>query len=107
VNARAEATPTTTPDVGVLSDEEVELLKRLLPRYRVILHNDDHNAMDHVVQSLIKSVPELEVEQATRIMMDAHLHGKALVTVKPKETAELYAARLTSFGLTATIEADR
>ncbi|MBD0300662.1 MAG: ATP-dependent Clp protease adaptor ClpS, partial [Tolypothrix sp. T3-bin4] len=27
--------------------------RKLAPRYRVLLHNDDYNSMEHVVQSLI------------------------------------------------------
>ena len=41
----------------------------------------------------------------TRIMLEAHLTGVALVTVCPLELAELYRERLESCGLTATIEA--
>ena len=88
---------------GVDFDEEV--LQKFLPPYRVMLHNDDHNAMDHVVRSLLRSVPSLTVEDAAEIMLVAHNHGQAAVTTCPKETAELYRDRLESCGLTATIEA--
>lgn len=75
----------------------------LLPPYRVILHNDDVNDMIHVVQSLLRSVP-LTAEQATSIMLEAHLHGEAVVITCPLELAELYRERLESCRLTATIE---
>lgn len=77
---------------------------RLLPPYRVLLHNDDYNTMDHVIRALVESVPALTVRKAGRIMLEAHLRGVALVIVCPKEHAELYCERLTSFGLTATME---
>lgn len=80
------------------------LLQRLLRPYRVILHNDDVNTMDHVVRALLRSVPSLSREQATAIMFEAHEHGRAVVIECPKEAAEHYRARLESFGLTATIE---
>ena len=89
---------TTTPDV------DIETIKRLLPPWAVILHNDEHNAMDHVVLSLLRCVPRLSPDDAVEIMYTAHEHGQAVVTACPKETAEHYRDRLESCGLTATIE---
>ena len=68
------------------------------------MHNDDHNEMLYVVRSLIKSVPNLGTARATKIMLEAHNRGQAVVTTCPLELAELYRDRLESFGLTATIE---
>ena len=75
-----------------------------LPPYVVLLHNDDVNTMDHVVQSLLASVPELNVEQAIAIMMSAPTEGRAAVIHCPLERAELYRDRLERYGLTAMIE---
>ena len=47
----------------------------LLPRYSVILHNDDHHAMDFVVTSLLKSVSSLSNAEAISIMLEAHSHA--------------------------------
>jgi ATP-dependent Clp protease adaptor protein ClpS len=52
----------------------------------------------------MKTVPGLGAARATRIMFEAHNHGKAVVTTCPLELAELYRDRLEGFGLTATIE---
>lgn len=87
---------------GTEFDEET--LTRLLPPYNVLLHNDDHNSMDHVVRSLVRSVPSLTAERAVEIMLEAHLRGQAMVITCPKEAAEHYRGRLESCGLTATIE---
>ncbi|MBI4498283.1 MAG: ATP-dependent Clp protease adapter ClpS [Chloroflexi bacterium] len=76
----------------------------LLPRYHVILHNDDMNGMHYVVHCLLRCVPSLTPEQATAIMLEAHHHGQAVVITCPLEPAELYRERLESCGLTATIE---
>lgn len=76
----------------------------VLPPYRVILHNDDHNSMDHVVRALLRAVPELATERAVEVMLEAHSAGRAEVIVCPLERAELYRDRLESQGLTATIE---
>jgi ATP-dependent Clp protease adaptor protein ClpS len=88
----------TRPDIGTEPKHEI------LPPWSVILHNDDHNDMFYVVRSLIKCVPNLGTARATKIMLDAHNQGKALVTTCPLELAELYRDRLESCGLTATIE---
>jgi len=96
----ARAGTIAPPDVKV--DEET--LKRLVPPYNVVLHNDDHNSMDHVVRSLVRCVSALTVERAAEIMFEAHRHGQATVITCPKETAELYRERLENCGLTATIE---
>ena len=95
---------TATPVAAVLPAERTRTLRQTLPPYRVILHNDDVNAMDHVVRSLLASVPELTEDRATEIMLEAHGVGQAEVISCPLERAELYRDRLESFGLTATIE---
>jgi ATP-dependent Clp protease adaptor protein ClpS len=92
--------PTTTPDLAL--DEET--IRRLVPPYRVVLHNDDHNSMDHVVRALRRCVPSLTIEEAVEIMFAAHNHGQATVIECPKEAAEHYRSCLESSGLTATIE---
>ncbi|MDE2696426.1 MAG: ATP-dependent Clp protease adaptor ClpS [Chloroflexota bacterium] len=79
-------------------------LSETLPPYVVVLHNDDHNEMGHVVRALLASVPELDTERAMAIMIEAHLRGRAEVIACPRERAELYRDRLESHGLTATIE---
>ena len=86
------------------TDVDTDALTRLLPPYRVVLHNDDHNEMNHVVRSLLTCVPSLTAEQATGIMLEAHEHGQATVIKCPKEAAEHYREALESCGLTATIE---
>ena len=92
----------TAPGTRVESFEET--LQKLLPPYRVVLHNDDYNTMDHVVRSLVRAVPSLTVERAEEIMLEAHNNGQASVITCPKEAAEHYRERLESYGLTATIE---
>jgi ATP-dependent Clp protease adaptor protein ClpS len=87
---------------GTTIDEEA--LTRLIPPYRVVLNNDEHNSMDHVVLSLMRCVPSLDFEQAAEIMFTAHHHGEATVIECPKEAAEHYRDQLESCGLTATIE---
>ena len=76
------------------------------PPYKVVLHNDNHNSMEHVVISLCKVVPRMDPKKAERIMLEAHFKGKAVVIKCHKELAELYQEGLISEGLTTTIEPD-
>ena len=80
-----------------------ETLREALPPATVVLHNDDLNAMDHVVRALLESVPELDADRAVEVMLAAHEHGQADVIACPLERAELYRDRLERHGLTATI----
>ena len=92
----------TTPDVEL--EQLQESLTEHVQRYAVILHNDEVNSMEHVVDALLKSIPTLSEQDAVNVMMDAHTEGKAVVTVCPKETAEFYRDRLQSFSIGASIE---
>jgi ATP-dependent Clp protease adaptor protein ClpS len=96
--------PAVTAEPGVRTTEGTRNLQEVLPPYAVILHNDDVNDMQHVVRSLLRSVPQLTQERAAEIMLEAHNHGQARVIACPLETAELYRDRLESCGLMATIE---
>jgi ATP-dependent Clp protease adaptor protein ClpS len=95
---------TTEATPEVVREERTRSLDETLPPYRVVLHNDDVNDMAHVVRALLASVPELSIERAGEVMLEAHLHGQAEVIVCPLERAELYRDRIESHGLTATIE---
>jgi ATP-dependent Clp protease adaptor protein ClpS len=96
--------PWDAQPVAPRTDEEVRLALRLLPHYRVLLHNDDHNAMDHVVIALLHTVPRLSIERAVQVMREAHSSGVAEVIICPRETAEFYREGLERYGLTSTIE---
>lgn len=74
-----------------------------VPRYKVLLHNDDHNAMDHVVKVLTR-VFKFTLRECERIMLEAHRNGMALCTVEPLEQAEFHKDQLTSYSLISTIE---
>jgi ATP-dependent Clp protease adapter protein ClpS len=94
------AQPVTLPR----TEEEVRELLLSLPRYRVLLYNDDHNDMEYVVLALLRTVAPLSEDEAIRIMLQAHLFGIAQVIVCLKEPAEHYREGLEQRGLTSTIE---
>ena len=91
--------------MSVETIEKPSTTRKLAPRYRVLLHNDDYNSMEHVVQSLIATVP-LTQPQAVSIMMEAHTNGIALVITCAQEHAEFYCETLKNQGLSSTIEPD-
>ena len=86
------------------TDDEVRELLRLLPRYRVMLHNDAFHSMDEVILALVRTVPSLSIKDATAIMFEAHTTGCAQVIICPREPAEYYRERLERLTLTSTIE---
>ncbi len=89
---------------GVQTVEKQETVQKHAPRYRVLLHNDDVNSMEYVVQTLLQTVPSLSQPQAVDIMMEAHNSGIALVITCEQEHAEFYSEMLKSHGLSSTIE---
>jgi ATP-dependent Clp protease adaptor protein ClpS len=78
---------------------------RLLPMFKVILHNDDKNIMEDVANSIVLITP-LNRQDALERTNEAHLTGCALLLVTHKERAELYVEQFQSCSLTVTIEPD-
>ncbi len=74
-----------------------------LPRYKVLLHNDDKNEIGHVV-TVVRKLTALSKEEAVLRTLEAHETGVALLLVTHKERAELYVEQFASCGLTVTIE---
>ncbi|MGF1601117.1 MAG: ATP-dependent Clp protease adapter ClpS [Thermosynechococcaceae cyanobacterium] len=92
--------------MSVETIDKQSTVRKLAPRYRVLLHNDDLNSMEHVVEVLLKTVNSLTQPQAVSIMMEAHANGIALVTTCALEPAEFYCETMKMHGLTSTIEPD-
>lgn len=92
--------------IGTIEKPLTTTNRKLAPRYRVLLHNDDFNSMEYVVESLVQTVPSLTIPQAVDIMMQAHNAGTAMVITCAFEHAEFYCESLRSKGLTSSIEAD-
>ncbi len=74
-----------------------------LPLWKVLLHNDDKNAMDFVILSIVELTPLNEQDALVR-MKEAHDTGVALLLVTHKERAELYQEQFQSKGMVVTIE---
>ena len=77
--------------------------RRLLPQWKVLLHNDDVNDMGYVVAA-IQELTTLKRQEAILRMLEAHKKGLALLLTTHREHAELLAEQFTSKRLVVTIE---
>ena len=91
---------------SVIDKSSTSTIRKPAPRYRVLLHNDDFNSMEYVVQTLMQTVAGMTQPQAVNIMMEAHTNGMGLVITCALEHAEFYCETLLSHGLSSTIEPD-
>jgi ATP-dependent Clp protease adaptor protein ClpS len=95
--------PTAAP-AEVIEPEVTETVVPDRP-WKVIVWNDPINLMSYgtlVIQKLFG----YSKAKATRLMMDVHTKGKAVVSSGPREKAELDVFRLHEHGLWATMEHD-
>ena len=61
--------------------------------FRVIMHNDDYTTMDFVVSMLV-SIFNKPVNEASQIMLDVHKKGAGVCGVYTKEIAETKIAQV-------------
>ncbi|MGL4421293.1 MAG: ATP-dependent Clp protease adaptor ClpS [Gemmataceae bacterium] len=87
--------PDVLPDIDTDTDSEIRTRRQ--PPYAVILHNDDHNGMEHVAMVLQK-VFGYKIEKCVQLMLEAHEKGRSIVWVGPREVAELKADQILSCG---------
>lgn len=74
-----------------------------LDDYFLILHNDEHNLFDYVVDSLIE-ICEHDPYQAEQCTLIVHYKGQCDVKKGPVKALEPYKKALNEKGLTVTIE---
>ena len=91
---------TTTP-IPVESPARREQTVRE-PGWNVVVWNDPITLMSYVVLVLRKLFGYDHVT-ATKLMLQVHEEGKAVVATQPREQAEVSVARLHAFGLQATL----
>ncbi len=71
----------------------------------VIVWNDPINLMTYVT-FVFQKLFGYSLEKATKLMLDVHQKGRAVVSSGPREKAELDVFRLHEHGLWATMEHD-
>ena len=73
-------------------------------QYQLLLHNDDFNSMEYVVQVLLDTVTGLSEPQAVNAMMEAHHIGVGSITICDVQQAKAYCETLCDRELNSTIE---
>ncbi|XP_021723858.1 ATP-dependent Clp protease adapter protein CLPS1, chloroplastic-like [Chenopodium quinoa] len=92
----------TTP--GRESEFDLRKTRKIAPPYRVILHNDNFNKREYVVQVLMKVIPGMTVDNAVNIMQEAHINGLSVVIICAQADAEDHCMQLRGNGLLSSIE---
>lgn len=93
--------PTKEPTPAVAPAPQVR--RPCLPRWRVLLHNDDVHDMGYVTETLCQ-IASLPLSHAFVAMLTAHREGVARVLETHREYAEFVAEQLVSAGLSSSIE---
>ncbi len=68
---------------------------KLPSMWKVIIHNDDYTPMDFVV-AVLEQIFTKSPEDAFRIMMHVHEHGRATVGLYTREVADTKTAQVVS-----------
>ncbi|KAF7808913.1 ATP-dependent Clp protease adapter protein CLPS1, chloroplastic-like [Senna tora] len=89
---------------GRESEFDLRKSRKTAPPYRVILHNDDFNKREYVVQVLMKVIPGMTLDNAVNIMQEAHCNGLSVVIICAQADAEEHCMRLRGNGLLSSIE---
>jgi len=71
--------------------------------FRLILHNDDYNTFDHVINCLMKICGH-ELEQASQCAHIVHFNGKCDVKYGDYDTVSKMKEKLQVSGLSVTLE---
>ena len=82
--------------------EDVEVLDQEVHKYEIVLHNDDVNTFDFVIESLI-SVCEHTLEQVEQCALLVHYKGKCAVKTGEYDYLKPRCSKLLSLGLSAEI----
>jgi len=82
--------------------EELDVLIQETIKHEIILHNDDVNTFDFVIDSLV-SVCDHTLEQAEQCSVLVHYKGKCAVKTGEYKDLEAKCSRLLQLGLSAEI----
>jgi ATP-dependent Clp protease adaptor protein ClpS len=79
--------PTTTIELDVLADEDLDAFFDVEDLWAVIVWNDDVTTFQTVIQAFVEILGHT-VERADQLAWRIHRTGKAVAAVRPKEEAE-------------------
>ncbi|MGW3244023.1 ATP-dependent Clp protease adaptor ClpS [Streptomyces sp. NPDC001070] len=90
----------TPVQAAPIADEHTDIVTP--SAWAVLLWNDPVNLMSYVVRTLVR-VLSVSEDEAERLMLLAHTHGKTAVFSGGREECEVIATRLMSASLWATV----
>lgn len=82
---------------------QADTMVRGIPMWNVVVWDDPVNLMSYVVW-VFRTLLGRSREEATRLMLEVHHRGRAVVASAPREHAELNVYHLHHHGLWATLE---
>ncbi len=88
----------SSPQHGEALEEQVKNKLQPPSMYNVILYNDDYTPMDFVVE-VLKKFFNMNLEQATDIMLNVHYKGKASCGTFTAEVAETKVSQVCNYAL--------
>jgi ATP-dependent Clp protease adaptor protein ClpS len=99
------ASPISTPQRTERTAEALDLTPRhgLDTPWRAIVWNDPVNLMSYVVY-VFRSYFGFDREKATRLMLQVHHEGRAIVARGTREAMEAHVHAMHGYGLTATVD---
>jgi len=92
--------------VGIAPAKKRRKTKRVpqqLPPYKDLLHNDDTNTFEHVIETIVMLTPSSQQEALLKAI-EAHEQGVSLLLTTHRERAELYQEQFQTRLITVTIE---
>ena len=92
---------TTTAPAPVRRQDTREHVRRDFG-WNVVVWNDPITLMSYVVL-VLRRLFGYDHETATKLMLQVHHEGRAVVASQPREQAEVTVAKLHAFGLQATL----
>ncbi|MDY0071978.1 MAG: ATP-dependent Clp protease adapter ClpS [Thauera sp.] len=85
---------TRKQDESILEAQRIEA--RPPPLYKVLLLNDDYTPMDFVV-IVLQSFFRMDLEQATRVMLQVHNQGIGVCGIYPRDIARTKVEQVADF----------
>lgn len=98
------ASAPSAPETIRRTDTELDLTPRhsLDTPWRAVVWNDPVNLMSYVVY-VFRSYFGFSETKATKLMLQVHKEGRAVVATGTRELMEQHAAAMHSYGLSATV----
>jgi len=101
-----QLTRSASTEPTVVDEEDTDIVLDSDIPWVVLVWNDPINLTSYVV-FVFQKLFGFSLEKATKLMLDVHERGRAVVSNGTKEKAELDVFRLHEYGLWATMQQDK